>query len=209
MVTIEGNKSALYQWDINQRLVLTETAADIEVHYSRADDVKNECNIRIPYEENGITYVNIPNALLQRSGIITVYVYVQNRNKAYTQYNAEILVLPREKPADYVYAEDEIIKTLSSLEKRVESLEKGESGGAGGSLPSVTEDDNGKVLKVVEGKWAAEELPVYNGEYSIVPAATEQVLQTTQKMMDANIIIQKVPYNEVTNVANGTTATIL
>ena len=32
------------------------------------------------------------------------------------------------------------------------------------SLPQVSDADNGKILKVVNGKWAATTLPIYNGE---------------------------------------------
>lgn len=35
--------------------------------------------------------------------------------------------------------------------------------GAGAALPSVTAADNGKILRVVGGAWAAASLPVYNG----------------------------------------------
>lgn len=39
-------------------------------------------------------------------------------------------------------------------------------------LPSVTTSDNGKVLMVVSGAWAASSLPIYAGESTFVPAAT-------------------------------------
>ena len=38
--------------------------------------------------------------------------------------------------------------------------------GAGAALPSVTAADNGKILRVVGGVWAAANLPVYNGGVS-------------------------------------------
>ena len=38
--------------------------------------------------------------------------------------------------------------------------------GAGAALPSVTAADNGKILRVVGGAWAAASLPVYNGGIS-------------------------------------------
>lgn len=207
MITIEGNKSALYQWDINQRLILTDVGPGMKIYYSHVGDAKDECLVLLTYKENGIVYSNIPNILLQQKGIIAVYVCVQEENKEYTKHNAEILVLPREKPIDYVYTEEEL-KTFESLEKRIERLEK-EGTGDNGSLPTVTEDDNGKVLQVVDGKWSISELPEYDGAYSVTPAASEQILQTANKMMKSNVIIESVPYNEVTNPAGGTTVTIL
>lgn len=82
--------------------------------------------------------------------------------------------------------------------------------GSGGSdLPSVTEEDNDKILKVVDGKWSAAPLPTYDGTYSVVPSTeNDQVLATSQKMMDANVTVTKIPYNEVSNTMGGTTATI-
>lgn len=39
-------------------------------------------------------------------------------------------------------------------------------------LPAVTSSDNGKVLMVVNGAWAAASLPIYEGESTFTPAAT-------------------------------------
>lgn len=81
--------------------------------------------------------------------------------------------------------------------------------GTGSGLPEVTEEDDGKVLKVVGGKWAAAELPVYDGSYSVTPSATDDItLQTSQKMLDADVVVSKIPYAEVSNSSNGTTVTI-
>lgn len=210
MITIEGNKSALYQWDINQRIILTDVEPGMKVYYSHVGDDKNECLVLLTYRENGVVYSNIPNILLQQKGIIAVYVCVQEENKEYTKHNAEILVLPREKPIDYIYSEDEI-KTFDSLEKRIKCLEEKESEN-NSSLPTITEEDEGKFLQVIDGKWSFSEMPVYDvyeGICSVTPAASEQVLQTANKVLKENIIIESIPYNEVTNPAGGITITIL
>lgn len=75
-------------------------------------------------------------------------------------------------------------------------------------LPDVSEEDNGKVMMVVDGAWAAVPLPKYEGEYSVTPSTEEYTLLTSQKFVDANIVVEKIPYSEVSNPANGITATI-
>lgn len=85
-----------------------------------------------------------------------------------------------------------------------------ESSGSGGTgLPPVTAEDNGKFLGVVNGKWAAASLPVYDGTYEITPNAYEgYTLSTAQTYMEADIKISKIPYSEVSNNSGGTTANI-
>lgn len=126
MIRIEGNKPTLYQWDLNMRVILTNIPAGTEVHYSNIkDSVSESCITVVSYSENGCVYADIPNKFLQTSGIVLVYLYIRDNDKAWTEFKTEIIVLPRKKPADYVYTETEI-KTFESLEKRIESLEKGE-----------------------------------------------------------------------------------
>lgn len=86
----------------------------------------------------------------------------------------------------------------------------GEGGSSGGNgLPYVSAADDGKVAMVVNGAWAAAELPLYDGVYSVTPSATEeQMLATAQKLMNANLVVAKIPFSEVSNTANGKTATI-
>lgn len=77
-----------------------------------------------------------------------------------------------------------------------------------GTLPGVTDADDGKVLTVVDGKWQAAELPKYEGEYVVTPATEDQELLTAQTYMAANLKVEKIPYAEVTNALGGVTATI-
>ena len=78
----------------------------------------------------------------------------------------------------------------------------------GSDLPAVTEADEGKILRVVDGEWAADKLDEYHGAYVITPGASTTVLNTSKKMMGSNLIIEQIPYAEVENTAGGTTVTI-
>ena len=133
MIKLENNKSALYQWDLNMRVILTNVPVGVEVQYSNTNDNMDEYGgTAVSYSENGYVYADIPNKTLQISGIVLVYIYIQNNDKSWTEFKTEIIVLPRKKPTNYVYTETEI-KTFESLEKRIENLEKGES--------ALTDDD--------------------------------------------------------------------
>lgn len=89
-----------------------------------------------------------------------------------------------------------------------DTASRGGDSGTDAGLPAVTEGDNGKILKVVDGAWAAGELPLYNGEYSVTPAVTGQTLETAQTYLDADITIKKIPYAETSNNSGGTTVFI-
>ena len=164
MIRIEGNKPTLYQWDLNMRVILTNVSAGTEVHYSNIkDNVSESCITAVSYSENGYVYADIPNKLLQTSGIILVYIYIQDNNKAWTELKTEIIVLPRKKPANYVYTETEVL-TYKKLEERLDQTqeqignladlattskdnlvadinEAAQTGGGGGGGASMTDDD--------------------------------------------------------------------
>lgn len=77
--------------------------------------------------------------------------------------------------------------------------------GGGASLPGVTNEDEGKVLTVVDGVWAAKELPKYEGTYEITPLANEQTtLLTAQKFMTDNVTVKEIPYFETSNQSGST-----
>lgn len=49
---------------------------------------------------------------------------------------------------------------------------------------------------------------VYEGEYSVTPSVERQTLDTSNKLLQADVTVEKIPYAEVTNNSGGTTATI-
>ena len=68
--------------------------------------------------EGGVNYVNVPNILLQENFKLRVYGY----DKEFTKFEQDFKIIPRSKPADYVYTPTEI-KSFEALEARVETLE--------------------------------------------------------------------------------------
>ena len=125
MLSIEGGRTCLYQWDIDQRLVVDHDEVR-EVHFDTAAiSPALVCEV---YEENGIRYAYIPNILLQEPLPIRAYGYCGECVRAETV----LAVVPRERPADYVYTETEV-KSFDQLEARVAYLEMYGGGGGDGS----------------------------------------------------------------------------
>lgn len=55
----------------------------------------------------------------------------------------------------------------------------------------------------------ADDLPVYEGQYEVIPSTTKnQTLPTAKKMMEYDVTVIKIPYAEVSNLTGGMTVTI-
>lgn len=55
----------------------------------------------------------------------------------------------------------------------------------------------------------SEEYEEYNGQYTVIPKAHDsQILDTANKVLDKDIVVEEVPYYETTNTANGITSYI-
>ena len=77
------------------------------------------------------------------------------------------------------------------------------SGSAG--LPEVSESDDGKVLMVVGGQWAAANLPVYSGSYEATPTAAGFAMRTAGAYMEKDVTVNAIPYFETSNTSGGNT----
>lgn len=49
---------------------------------------------------------------------------------------------------------------------------------------------------------------VYEGSYKVTPVASSQTLDTSNKLMQADVLVEKIPYAEVSNNSGGKTASI-
>lgn len=79
----------------------------------------------------------------------------------------------------------------------------------GTTLPMVTEQDNGKILTVKNGKWESDNLPTYDGAIVITPSISDvQTLLTEGKYNDANITVDKITVSKVSNTSGGNTIVI-
>lgn len=190
MIRIEGDRNALYQWDLNQRIILTNIKPGIQVHFYDEHKTFESCPIVIAYEENGNVYADIPNLFLQKNGIITIYIYVENENKAYTEYHSELLVLYRPKPADYVYTETEV-KTWEVLEKKFEEIEE----------KLNMEDEWYKTVEKL-AKWYDDEhyIPLAIDNFSMSPSNTTYEIGSKQNIKFSwsfNKLPIEIKFNEV------------
>lgn len=52
------------------------------------------------------------------------------------------------------------------------------------------------------------EYDVYDGSYTVVPQISRQTLDTANKLMQSDVVVEKIPYAEVTNNTGGKTVTI-
>ena len=66
------------------------------------------------------------------------------------------------------------------------------------------------ILKTVNELPSADvsEYDVYDGEYTVTPQVESQTLDTQNKLMQSNLVVEKIPYAEVTNTTGGKTVTI-
>lgn len=177
---ISDGRAAFRQWDTGRQLIVADPVCG-EVHFCNGT---SDCSLReeiIKQDENRV--VNVPDILLQTALRISVFAYVKDSTGGYTQRAVSFEVLPRTKPDDYVYTEPEK-KTWEQLEKRIEDLEKSGSGAvdpediqqavedyfaenpdAVSGLPEITEETEGKYLRVKNGVavWGDLEIPQQYG----------------------------------------------
>ena len=113
-------KESFYQWDTDQSLETEGVEENQEVHFCRKHDtVALVCRVR---QENGERIVDVPNELLQTSETIMAYVYAKDEWGNRTCHAQTFAVLPRAKPADYVYTQTEVL-SYQQLDTRLSALE--------------------------------------------------------------------------------------
>ena len=67
-----------------------------------------------------------------------------------------------------------------------------------------TEDLN-LILKMIKDMPAGE---FYDGIYTVTPSTSKQVIDTTNKLLKTDLVVEKIPYREVSNNKGGKTVII-
>jgi hypothetical protein len=120
MFKIYGNRDELWQWDLNQKLIVENDTIN-EVHF--CDGVGNCSLVCKVYNFDGLRVANIPNVILQDNCDMNTFAFVRAEDGSYTKHREILKVNKRSKPADYVYTENEV-KTWEALSERVDEIEK-------------------------------------------------------------------------------------
>lgn len=135
MIKLDNGKDYLWQWDLGRRVQLQGVPVNAKIHFSTNCDTADAYVVPSYVDEDGNVYADIPNTLLQTFGCLTAYVY-QEAGQAGTCHDSKrFMIREREKPADYVYTDDEA-KTWEALDERIKALE--ENGGGGVSPDELT-----------------------------------------------------------------------
>ena len=121
MLRNSRNNLTFYQWDVNQRLICTDTPDGIEVHFI----MNNRCLVMLTYLENKICYVDIPNIVFQSFGTVEVYLYPTDGAEGHSEQRSVLKILPRAKPEDYVYEETPVVSYRILAEQMAHSIHEG------------------------------------------------------------------------------------
>ena len=120
MLKLENGTNSFYQWDLDQRFIVTEINGPAAIHFWQ-QGLEKVLEVE-PYTEGDKIMADVPNILLQNASPITAYIYRQDIG-AYTSYKRVFQVFERERPAGYVYTETEA-RTWDALDGRVKKLEE-------------------------------------------------------------------------------------
>ena len=164
MFVIDGNKTSLKQWETDQRLIITWPNSNIYAHFTMRGDA--EALVLLAYAEDGAVYVDIPNILLTRYGVVDVYLYVQTGNICHIESRGSFTIEQRSRPVDYDYSETDMLSN-EALDRRVTELEQNRSVGVNVSSACafLIDEVTDKIYKlcVSSGKLTMEETEATSG----------------------------------------------
>lgn len=96
---IVTDNTSLFQWDYGQKLAISglRNPENIQVHFART----GKAEIRIGTISENAVVVDIPDTLLQKSGMIKAYIYLSDSESGETIKIINLNVREREQPTDY------------------------------------------------------------------------------------------------------------
>lgn len=145
MLKIQGTRNYLYQWDLNQKVIVVDNDSVNEVHFVNEGQNDNALIVEVK-EDSKARYAEIPNILLQSGDNIGAYEHCEN-NGEYTFRKYLLEVIRRPKPADYVYTETEI-KSYEALKSDLDNkIDAPQTANVGDVLTVEEVDDEGKPTK--------------------------------------------------------------
>lgn len=164
MIELERGRRFLYQWELEQRVLIDGFLPGTHVDFSHLNDCKNSALTTEAYEEAGHVYADIPNIFLQLAGYLHVYVNPPAIDMAHTPEERDIRIVRKEKPAYYIYTETPTVSYKNKadafwgVENAGKTLVIGEDGyltpgepaSSGGDL-SVEDDGSGNVSITIPG----------------------------------------------------------
>ena len=109
-IALATGRAVFWQWDINQKLVVTGDVT--QVHFAQ----RNSDTALVVAVVDG--QAAVPDELLQVAGDLEVYAYTPTGTMA----RAEIVVRPRQQPADYVYTPTEQHTCAELLEQAAAAI---------------------------------------------------------------------------------------
>ena len=155
MLKIQGTRNYLYQWDLNQKVIVVDNDSVNEVHFANEGQNDNALTVEVK-EDSKARYAEIPNILLQSGDNIVAYEHCED-NGEYTFRKYPLEVIRRPKPADYVYTETEI-KSYEALQADLDKKIDAPQTAQVGEVLTVEEvDEDGKPTKWKTAPAAAEQ----------------------------------------------------
>ncbi len=149
MIELENNRRTLYQWELDQRVMIDGYKPGTRVEFSARYDSKNSSIPVSSYEEDGHIYAPVPNILLQVAGYIRVYVS-PSAGDAQSPRTKDIRVMPREKPENYEYSETPTLTIENKLDRYWGKANKGMAlviGDDGYITPAKVQPSGGNVAE--------------------------------------------------------------
>lgn len=121
MIALENEKRVLYQWDLNQRVLIDGYEPGAKVEFLHLYDANANPLVVASYQEDGHLYAPVPNILLQKATTIRARVSPVNGD-ARLPCEKDIRVIIRRKPDGYQYTETPLVQVSVGLDEAMREI---------------------------------------------------------------------------------------